>query len=85
MKSILKLPFIFLFMSVFLFGFSFYNYSSNSSGVYCKDCGSEQNCWQGSGLDQGYQDCYIVYDDNGEPDQCSVSGWGGCQKYHYPE
>lgn len=69
------LPFVFMLASTILLGFSFY---SSSAGVYCKDCGSEDNCWVGSGLDTGYQDCFI-----NEDGECSVSveGWGDCQAY----
>ena len=41
--------------------------------VWCKDCGNEDNCNQGSGLDSGYQDCWI--DNEGK---CHVEIWGGC-------
>jgi len=58
-----------------LFGFSTI---STTAGIYCKDYGSEDNCWVGSDLDAGYQDCFIDEDGN-----CSVStaGWGDCQAY----
>jgi len=45
--------------------------------VWCKDCGNENNCWQGSGLDSGYQDCWVIYE-NGIPVDCEVRHWGGC-------
>lgn len=63
----------FILASIILLGFTTY---SASMGVYCKDCGSEDNCWVGSGLDEGYQDCFI--DENG---QCSVTTWGDCEAY----
>lgn len=48
-------------------------------GVYCKDCGNEDNCWQGNGLSSGYQDCQVFYDENGNPTGCQVFGWGNCE------
>ena len=57
-------------------GLGAYSMTATMPGVYCKDCGSETNCWQGSGLDEGYQDCYI--DENGD---CHVNFYGGCEAY----
>lgn len=61
-------------------------YMYSFSGVYCKDCGSEGNCWQGNGLDEGYQSCEVTYDENGNAIDCEVdtNGWGGCQRYVGP-
>gem|GEM_PF-5614613 len=61
------------------------HFSKTPAGVYCKDCGTEDNCNIGNGFDTGYQDCYIEYK-NGRP-YCYVDPktWGDCEPYPQPE
>lgn len=49
--------------------------------VYCKDCGSEDSCWVGSGSDTGYQDCFIDSEGNCE---VNTDTWGDCNAYPAP-
>ena len=82
-KNILSLV-----IALFVMTAGTYIYSNNiNSGVYCKDCGSESNCWAGSGLDSGYQDCQVVYDEDGDAIGCEgLTGYGSeCQAYPYPQ
>lgn len=58
-------------IALFVFIVTSINYVRVS--VFCKDCGSEDNCYLGSGFDSGYQDCYIDVSGN-----CTVTGWGDC-------
>lgn len=46
--------------------------------VWCKDCGDEDNCWEGSGLDSGYDDCKVKYDEQGNPIGCDLGRWLHC-------
>ena len=85
MKNIKRI--IALFTTIFVLTTGTYVYSINTTGVYCKDCGSETNCLQASGLDNGYQACEIEYNGNGNAVGCEVdpAGYGDdCQQYNGP-
>ncbi|MEW6507681.1 MAG: hypothetical protein AB1432_08050 [Bacteroidota bacterium] len=58
---------------VFIFSFSIYLYPDVPQR--CKDCGSIENCLYGSGLSEGYYDCYIVSTQFGI--SCYVYNWCG--------
>ena len=77
----MKLRFFSLFMRVFAIVFLlscmliFVVIADDGCGVWCKDCGNENNCWQGNHLDSGYQDCWID-----KYDKCHVEFCGNCEQ-----
>lgn len=68
-----------LFVSMFVFALSGLFFINSSpppvAGGFCKDCGSYDNCYEGSDIDAGWEDCNPSA---GWP-ACEVSGeYGAC-------